>query len=91
MCNHFCSLFLRWDKIKRISNASVRSHRKAENHTTSLRLSIINPIHRTRFPFPVWEGEYFASLEDHPPCIKKGAVTKSVKTLLFSFLERSEV
>ena len=62
MCNHFCSLFLRWDKIKRISNASVRSHRKAENHTTSLRLSIINRIHRTRFPFPVWEGEYFASL-----------------------------
>ena len=62
MCNHFCSLFLRWDKIKRISNASVRSHRKAENHTTSLRLSIINPIHRTRFPFPIWEGEYFASL-----------------------------
>jgi len=44
MCNHFCSLFLRWDKIKRISNASVRSHRKAENHTTSLRLSIINPM-----------------------------------------------
>lgn len=57
MCNHFCSLFLRWDKIKRISNASVRSHRKAENHTTSLRLSVINPIHRTRFPFPVWEGK----------------------------------
>ena len=29
--------------------------------------------------------------QDHTPCIKKGAVTKSVKTLLFSFLERSEV
>ena len=35
---------------------------KTKNHTTSLRLFVINPIHRKRFPFPVWEGEFKISL-----------------------------
>ena len=61
-------------------------------------IEVVRVLHENKIPIVLAQSVFKEAMElverntmPYSPDEKKGAVTKSVKTLLFSFLERSEV